>query len=264
MYEPELAFANQLADRAAEIAMSFFGGAFEVRIKPDATPVTEADLAVEAMVRERIAAQFPDDAFLGEEHGRDGAGPRTWVVDPIDGTKNFAAGIQIWGTLIALMVEERPVVGVVGLPAMGERYEAATGLGARLNGSPIHVSDVARVQDAFVLFGTLSWDDRRSEASFLSLAHEAARTRAFGDCWAHMLVARGAAEAMIEEDLRTWDWAAPLVVIEEAGGRVTQLDGSLPADRSSVLSTNQRLHAQIVELLRSQPSPGGSGDEAPG
>src|SRR5436309_7453246 len=125
MYERELAFAGELADRADSISTSFFRGSFRIDRKDDGTPVTEADLAVEEALREALAARFPDDAVLGEEQGMDGGGGRTWVLDPIDGTKNFAAGIQIWGTLIALVEEGRPVVGVASAPALGERYAAA-------------------------------------------------------------------------------------------------------------------------------------------
>src|SRR5262249_3728466 len=133
MYERELAFASSLADRAAEIAMGFYEGGFDVHIKPDSTPVTEADLAVEAMSRSALAEEFPADAVLGEEHGlASGSGSRTWVIDPIDGTKNFAAGIQIWATLLALVEGGEPVVGVVGAPALGERYAARQGAGATL------------------------------------------------------------------------------------------------------------------------------------
>src|SRR4051812_16028680 len=119
MYERELAFAHSLADRAAEVAMGYYLGGFEVHMKPDSTPVTEAALAVEAMIRSRLAAEFPSDAVLGEEQGLVGSASRVWVVDPIDGTKNFAAGIQIWATLVALLVDGSPVVGVVGAPALG-------------------------------------------------------------------------------------------------------------------------------------------------
>src|SRR6266542_3322940 len=252
MYERELEFAHSLADRAAEIAMGFYEGGFEVRRKPDSTPVTEADLAVEAMVRDRLAEEFPADAVLGEEHGRRGSGGRVWVVDPIDGTKNFAAGIQIWGTLLALVVDDEPVVGVVGAPAIGERYGAAAGAGATLNGEPIHAASRSSLEEAPVSLGGLGdWRTGPHAAGFDALTSGAARTRGFGDFWGHALVARGAADVMIEQSLRTWDWAALAMIVREAGGRITQLDGSEPADHGSVVTTNGLLHDIVLELLDS-------------
>ncbi|HXJ62178.1 MAG TPA: inositol monophosphatase family protein, partial [Actinomycetota bacterium] len=218
MYEPELAFALSLADRAAEIAMGFYESGFDVHVKPDSTPVTEADLAVEAMVRSRLAEEFPADAVVGEEHGAAGSGSRTWVIDPIDGTKNFAAGIQIWATLLALVVDGEPVVGVVGAPAIGERYAAAAGAGATLNGEPIHVSDRSSVADSLVCHASIGdWPGGPNAAGFDALTRGAARTRGYGDFWGHVLVARGAAEVMIEAELRVWDWAALVPVVREAG-----------------------------------------------
>jgi histidinol-phosphatase len=250
VYERELAFAHSVADRAAEIAMGFYRGGFEVRQKPDSTPVTEADLAVEAMVRERIAEEFPGDAVLGEEAGRSGSGGRVWVIDPIDGTKNFAAGIQIWATLLALVVDDDPVVGVVGAPALDERYGAAAGAGAMLNGERIRVSDRSSLKEALVSFaGMGDWRTGPFGAGFDALTTAAGRTRGFGDFWGHVLVARGAADVMIEESLATWDWAALAAVVREAGGRMTQLDGSPLAHGGSVLTTNGVLHDEVVSLF---------------
>jgi histidinol-phosphatase len=250
MYERELQFAHSLADRAAEIAMGFYEGGFEVHRKPDATPVTEADLAVEAMVRERLAKEFPDDAVLGEEQGMEGSGGRVWVVDPIDGTKNFAAGIQIWATLLALVDGGDPVVGVAGAPALGERYAAARGSGATLNGERIHVSDRSTLDDALVSFGSIGeWRSGPFAQGFDALTTAAGRTRGFGDFWGHTLVARGAADVMVEESLHTWDWAALAVIVREAGGRMTQLDGSPLSHGGSVLTTNGALHDRVLALF---------------
>jgi len=250
VYEAELAFANELADEAGEIGMRYFRGSFEIRTKADMTPVTQADLEIEEVLRRRIAERYPDDAVLGEEGGLRGEADRVWVVDPIDGTRNFAAGIQIWGTLISLVDRGRPVVGVAGAPALGERYAAERDAGATLNGALIHVSHVHDVTDAFVLFGTIAWKDPRHRDRFTTLAARVARTRAFGDFWGHMLVARGAAEVMIEEELRTWDTAAVQCIVEEAGGRMTSFRGGEIADHGSVLTSNGRLHDDLVRLLR--------------
>ncbi|MEX0833815.1 MAG: inositol monophosphatase family protein [Actinomycetota bacterium] len=250
MFEKELAFANEMADRAGEIAMSVFGGDFEVKAKADQTPVTEADLRIEAMVREALARAFPSDAILGEEEGKTGSADRVWVIDPIDGTKNFADGIQIWATLIGLAVEGVPVAGVVAAPALGERYEAAHGSGARLNGDSIRVSKTESMPEALVAYGGLeAWLGGPREDAFKGMVEDARRTRGLGDFWGHMLVARGAADAMIEPELRTWDTVAVQAIVEESGGRMTTFVGEQLSDRSSVLSTNGRLHDELMKRL---------------
>jgi len=252
VFEEELAFAHELADRAGEIALSFFGGDFDVRMKPDRTPVTEADLAIEAMIRERVHARFPGDAVLGEEGGLEGGGERRWIVDPIDGTRNFADGVQIWASLIALALDGRPVLGIANAPALDERYEGVTGAGARLNGAPIHVSRADRVSRAFVVYsGANEWlGDHPHAAAIGELLLEARRNRGFGDFWGHVLVARGSADVMIESELATWDFAALQVIVEEAGGRVTTFDGAPLEHGGSVLTTNGVLHDEIVARLR--------------
>lgn len=247
MWEDELKFAEELADRADEIGMSYFRGKFEVTRKADHTPVTEADFAIEAMARERLTVRFPDDAILGEEDGMQGESDRVWVIDPIDGTKNFADGIQVWASLISLRVDDRPVVGVVSAPALGERYRAASGLGATLNDEPIHVSDEDQLRRAFLAHGGLwDWMEGPRREQFLNLVGSVRRTRGMGDFWGHMLVARGAADVMVEVELRIWDTSAVQVVVEESGGRMTTLDGEPLADRSSALSTNGILHDEVV------------------
>jgi histidinol-phosphatase len=243
----ELAFAHELADRAAEIGMEVFHRDFEVRRKRDDTPVTEADTRIEAMLRERIAERFPNDAILGEEEGAQGSGDRLWIVDPVDGTKNFAARIPIWATLIALSVEGETKVGLASAPALGERYAAARGGGATMNGRPIHVSGTAALNDALVAIASVGgWLNRPDRGTFLALCEDAGRVRGFGDFWGHCLTARGAADAMMETSLRTWDYAALEVILEEAGGRISQVNASPLADRESVLSANAAMHAEIT------------------
>jgi histidinol-phosphatase len=255
MYEEELAFAIDLADRAGEIGLSYFRGSFEVHEKADRTPVTEADLAIEAAIRAAVRERYPGDGVLGEEGGQEGDASRRWVVDPIDGTKNFADGVQIWANLIALEVEGEPVVGVVNLPALSERYEAARGGGARLNGEPIRVSRADRIPRAFVVFaGMDDWLSGGHAAGIQSLVAEARRNRGFGDAWGHCLVARGSAEVMVELELATWDFAALKVIVEEAGGRISQFDGSPLAHGRSVLTTNGLLHDEIVARLSGSSS----------
>jgi histidinol-phosphatase len=246
--EQELRFAHEVADRAAEISMSFFLSEFQVTQKADLSPVTEADLAVEAAVRELVAARFPGDAVTGEEHG-EGSGDRVWIVDPIDGTKNFADGVPIWATLLALEVDGRPVLGLASAPAMGERYEAVQGEGARWNGREVHVSERA-LPDAFLLFSTIDdWLGGPREQPFRDLVRDTRRNRGFGEFWGHLLVARGAADVMMEPALRVWDWASIAVIVEEAGGRVSTFDGAPPSDGSSVLTANAVVHDEVVRRL---------------
>ncbi|HXY73173.1 MAG TPA: inositol monophosphatase family protein [Actinomycetota bacterium] len=246
-FAPELALAHELADRAAEIAVEVFGREFEVRKKADLTPVTEADTGIEAMIRDAIADRFPGDAILGEEQGLEGSGSRVWVVDPIDGTKNFAARIPVWATLVAFSVDGDTKVGLASAPLVGERYAAVRGQGATMNGRPIHVSSTTKVAEALVSVADLRpWLERPDRGAFLRLCAEAERVRGFGDFWGHMLVARGAADAMLESELRTWDYAALQVIVEEAGGVMTQVDRSPLADGGSVLTANPALHETIA------------------
>jgi histidinol-phosphatase len=248
VFERELAFAHEVADRAAEIALSYFLGEFEVQQKADLSPVTIADITVETVVREMIADRFPGDAVTGEEHG-EGAGERVWIVDPIDGTKNFADGVPIWATLLALQVDGRSVLGLIGAPAMGERYEAVRGMGARWNERELRVSD-RKLEDAFMVFSSVDdWVEGSRHDAFMGLVRDSRRSRGFGDFWGHMLVARGAADFMLEPSLRIWDWAAITVIVEEAGGLVTTFDGKEPSDGSSILTSNAVLHDDIVRRL---------------
>lgn len=251
MYEHELAFATGIADRATDIGMGLFlGDGLEIRRKADRTVVTQADTSIEAMVREQVAAAFPDDHVLGEEEGGgDRATGRVWIVDPIDATANYARGIPIWATLIALQVDGELVMGIVNAPAIGERYEAVRGEGARMNDRPIRVSDIDTLSEAQLFHSGARWFASGPGGGALGLFAGAARTRGFGDFWGHTLVARGAGEAMIEPSLNIWDYAALQVVIEEAGGRVTQLDGSRTSDGGSVVSSNGLLHDEILMRL---------------
>ena len=248
MFDRELAFAHEVADRAAEIAMGYFLGEFSVQMKPDASPVTDADLAVEAMFREEVARAFPGDVVTGEEQGR-AEGEREWVLDPIDGTKNFADGVPVWATLIALHVEGRGVLGVGSSPALGERYQAVRGEGAMWNGRAIHVSERA-LPDAFFVFSSVEdWLGTRRE-EFEGLVRDTRRSRGFGDFWGHMLVARGAAHVMAEAaNLGVWDVAALEPIVAEAGGRLTSLDGE-PWHGGPALSTCGPVHDEVVELAR--------------
>ena len=261
MYEHERSFAGGLADRAADIGMGLFqGDSLEIRRKADFTVVTQADTSIESMVRQQVAAAFPDDHVLGEEEGGSAdAAERVWIVDPIDATANYARGIPIWATLIALQVRGELVLGLVNAPALNERYVAVRGGGARMNDRPIHVSEIDTIADSQLFYaGMKTWlrEPAGEGAAPLALLAEATRTRGLGDFWGHTLVARGAGEAMIEPELNIWDYAAFQVVVEEAGGRVTQFDGSPTRDGGSVISSNGILHDELLTRL-SGTSPNG-------
>jgi histidinol-phosphatase len=252
VFEDEMVFAMELADHAAQTAMGLFRREeLEIRTKADQTLVTEADTSIERTVRERIANVFPDDRVLGEEEGgsHDPSG-RVWVVDPIDGTANFARGVPIWATLIALQVDGRSVLGVASAPALEERYAARRGHGATMNDHRIKVSGVSAVEDAHLLYAELKDMLAGAYAAPLaSMIRASWRDRGFGDFWAHMLVARGAAEIMVDPSLATWDYAALTVIVEEAGGRITTFEGEPVHHGGSVLTTNGVLHDEVLRTL---------------
>ncbi len=251
-YERDLMFAEELADIAAAITLPAFGGRMAVTLKADLTPVTESDLAAEVAMRAAVAAAYPRDAFLGEEQGTTGSGNRVWVVDPIDGTKNFADGVPLWTTLIALTVGGEPVAAVIDVPVLGERFAAALGGGATRDGEPIHVSGTTALSDAFVVHsGIEEWMEDGRLGDLERLARAARRTRGLSDAWGHCLVARGAADALVEhEPCGEWDYTAGKLIIEEAGGRLTTLAGGALHPGCDLLATNGLLHEEIGALMR--------------
>src|SRR5262245_54058068 len=229
----------------------FRGDGLEVRRKADLTLVTQADTSIERMLREQIAAAFPDDRILGEEEGgsHDPSG-RVWIVDPIDGTANFARGVQVWATLIALRVDGEGVLGAAGRPAWGDLYVPRRGDGATLNDAPIRVSDVASLADTHLLLQEfrelLTGADR---GAVLRLVSDTWRGRGFGDFWAHALVARGSAEVVLEPALSVWDYAALEVIVREAGGRVSTFAGEPLRHGASMLTTNGLVHDEVLARL---------------
>jgi histidinol-phosphatase len=256
-YATELSFARDLARLGGRIALGHFRRAPEGRIKADGTLVTEADWAVEAQVRLRIARSYPEHNVLGEEEGLTAAGggaPRsgspTWVIDPIDGTNNYIAGIPIWATLVALRVDDESVVGVCHAPALGETYDAAVGSGARCNDRPIAVDPVTELSRATVFSaGMESFLDSGMGEFYSTLVDRASRSRGFGDFWGHVLVARGAGHIMVEPELNLWDVAALQPIVSEAGGRMTGLDGN-PWTSGPCVTGSEPVHAYVLELAR--------------
>ena len=255
--QDDLELAHQLADRADAVTLARFRALdLQVSTKPDLTPVSDADTAVERELRDLLAVRRCGDAILGEEQGSTGAGPRRWVLDPIDGTKNFVRGVPVWATLIALQEDGVTTVGVASAPALGRRWWAATGLGAYAGASPsqgtrLGVSRVSQLADAHLSYSSLTgWQDQGRLPGLLSLSQRCWRTRAFGDFWSHLLVAEGAVDASFEPEVSLWDLAALQVIVEQAGGRFTDLAGRATADGGSVVCSNGLLHDEVLSALQ--------------
>ena len=256
-YLADLDLARRLADAADDITGQRFGAAdLVVESKPDLTPVSDADTAVEQAIRTVLGAERPSDAVSGEEFGSTGAGARRWVIDPIDGTKNFVRGVPVWATLIALLDGDAPVVGVVSAPALGRRWWAARGAGAWTafaSGEPrrLAVSRVSSLADASLSYSSLSgWATLGRRDAFVALTERLWRSRAYGDFWSYMLVAEGAVDVAAEPELSLWDMAALAPVITEAGGRFTDLDGVDGVLGSNGAASNGLLHQEFLAALR--------------
>lgn len=249
---PDLAFAFELADLADAITLDrYLADDLVVETKPDRSPVTEADRAVEQALRKRIGEERPGHGVVGEEFGADQPGGTRWILDPIDGTKNYLRGVPVWATLIGLERDGAVVAGVVSAPALHRRWWAARGEGSFVNGRRIRVSRVTDLSDAVLSYASLgSWEQHGLGEQFLTLARACWRTRAFGDFWSHMLVAEGAADLAVEPEVNLWDLAAPQVIVEEAGGRFTDLGGTPTPAGGSVVSTNGLLHDRVLATLR--------------
>jgi histidinol-phosphatase len=258
--EAWLAFALEAADLADEISLRHFRRDLEIATKPDRSFVTEADQAIEREIRARIADRWPGHGIVGEEYGTSaGDAPIRWYLDPIDGTHNFMRGVPLFGLLLALERDGELQVGVVSAPALGMRWWARRGGGAwvrRAIGAdagtptPIHVSDLAAITDTHLVYGAASEIARSGRApGFDALIGDVWRDRGFGDFWGYTLVAEGAAEAMVEADASPWDLAAPVVVVEEAGGLVTDFDGRRSIHHRTTLASNGRLHGELLRRL---------------
>ena len=247
----DLDLARQLADLADAITMDRFRAVdLAVQTKPDSSPVSEADTAVERMIRERLAAARPRDTILGEEYGsaEPPASGRRWIVDPIDGTQSYVRGVPVWATLIALELHGEPVVGVASAPALRRRWWAARDRGAygQEAGGPVRelrVSRVAELADAQLCFGgPEEWVADGRLDNLLALSAQMGRTRGYGDFWQYMLVAEGAAEIATDPDVSVWDLAVPLVIVIEAGGRFSDFSGAVTHAGGGGLATNGLLH----------------------
>jgi histidinol-phosphatase len=243
-----LDFAVEVVATAGELTLRWFRSAdLAVDTKADGTPVTAADRAAERLVRERIVDRFPDDGVLGEEEpefaGRSG---RRWIVDPIDGTKAFTRGVPLYSTLLALHDWDGPALGVIGLPALGQVVYAGRGLGCWSDGRPARVSDTATLDGAYVTTsGYNHWPDQ----ALLAVKHAGCQLRTWGDGYGYALVATGRADAMVDPEVELYDVAAMPVILNEAGGRFTTVDGREDAGGGSGVATNGRVHDQLLQLL---------------
>ena len=254
-FAADLAFALRLADAADAVAMSRFDSPdLDVSAKPDATFVTDADIATERAIRDLIEAERPDDGILGEEFGAEGDARRQWIIDPIDGTHNYLRGIPMWSTLIALAVDGVPQVGVVSQIALGRRWWGATGEGAWTNTPDggtrqIRVSDTAALERASVSLQSIQqWDQAGRLEDAIRISRNVWRDRGYGDAWPYMLLAEGRLELVAEFDVKEYDIAAHVPIIREAGGAFTDIDGRSDITTRSSFATNGVLHERLLAL----------------
>lgn len=260
-YSDDLTLAMNLANAADEITMARFDADdLQVSTKPDLTPVSDADTAVETRLRDLLAGHRPQDAVLGEEFGGDQEiTGRQWVIDPVDGTKNFVRGVPVWATLIALIVDGTPVVGVVSAPALARRWWAAEGMGAWRTfstgeASRMEVSAVSAVADCSISLSSLEgWKKVGRREALVELTDAAWRLRGFGDFWSYCMVAEGAVDVAAEPEVNLWDLAPLDVIVREAGGVFTALDGSGGPHGGSAVASNGLLQDAVLSTLNPRP-----------
>ncbi|WGW10514.1 histidinol-phosphatase [Saxibacter everestensis] len=256
-HSEDLRLAHVLADAVDSVTLSRFKALdLKVETKPDLSPVTDADLSAEETLRGQLARTRPRDAIIGEEFGTVGSSNRKWILDPIDGTKNFVRGVPVWATLISLVVDDEPVVGLVSAPALGRRWWASKGTGAwsgssLARASRINVSKVGSLTDASLSYSSLAgWKDRGNLDGMLGLMSSVWRTRAYGDFWSYMLLAEGAVDIAAEPELNVYDMAALVPIVTEAGGRFTSLDGVDGPFGGNAVASNGLLHEEVLRYLR--------------
>ncbi|MDO5032062.1 histidinol-phosphatase [Corynebacterium sp.] len=255
-YKEDLGLALEMAGHADSITMQRFEASdLSVKEKPDMTPVSDADLACEKAVREALKRSRPRDEVLGEEFGgQPSFEGRQWVIDPIDGTKNFVRNVPVWATLIALLEDGEPVVSVISAPALRRRWYAAKGAGAYrvFGGEPrrLRVSEVKDLEHASLAMSSLAgWEERGKRDAFVSLTDETWRLRGYGDFWNYCLVAEGAVDVAAEPEVSLWDLAAPALLVTEAGGRFTNLAGEDGPHGGSAVASNGLLHETVLKAL---------------
>lgn len=254
-YSEDLELAIKLADAADAISLARFRALdLNIETKPDRSPVTDADRAVELALKEILAAERPEDGIVGEEFGNSGSKNRKWIIDPIDGTANYMRGVPVWASLIALSIDGHAVVSVVSAPAMGKRWWAAPGIAktSEIDGTvrDLKVSNIADLEHASISYNNLQlWDSYGYLDRLINLSRQVWRTRAYGDFYSYMLLAEGSLDVVAEHDLKLYDIAALVPIVEQAGGTFTAIDGPLTEETSSVLATNGRLHDTVLDTL---------------
>lgn len=262
VYDDDLRLAHVLADAVERVTVARFRAAdLRVDTKPDLTLVSDADRDAEELLRGQLARTRPRDAVVGEEFEPTGKSPRQWVVDPIDGTHSYVRGVPVWATLISLVDDGVPVVGLVAAPALGRRWWASTGTGAWTGRSlsaakRVHVSGVSRLEDASLSVSSItSWGSVGREEAVLDLARTCWRERGYGDFWSYMLVAEGAVDIAAEPELSLYDMAALVPVVTEAGGRFTSLSGEDGPHGGNALATNGILHDEVLRRIGTAARP---------
>lgn len=244
--------AVEAARQAGQLALRYFDADVTVEWKQDQSPVTVADREAETLLRRSLLGAFPQDGFLGEEFGDSpGNSGFRWIIDPIDGTRNFVRNIPLWGTLVGLEYKGEQIAGVVDVPALGQTYRALRGDGAYRGERRLRVSTIRALSEATIFYTSLSWFARAGcQDLFIDLAMRTQTQRGYGDFYGHVLVAQGCGDLMVEHGVHTWDVAAIKPIVEEAGGRYSDWDGSPSIDRPDVVVSNGLLHEEVLGLLR--------------
>jgi histidinol-phosphatase len=248
--------AVEATGRAGQVALRYFESALNVEWKEDESPVTVADRETESLLRSALASAFPQDGFLGEEHGEQpGTSGFRWIIDPIDGTRNFVRGIPIWATLVGLESKGECIAGIVEIPALRQTYRALRGDGAFRGERRIRVSDVGTLDQAVLYYTSLKWFVQAGlQDAFLDMVKRTYMQRGFGDFYPYALIAQGSGEIMLEHGVHAWDVAAIQALVEEAGGRFSNWDGGVDLFKPDVIVTNGRLHDEVLRLVKAPPS----------
>jgi histidinol-phosphatase len=248
-FAQDLELAIRLADAADKVSLARFRALdLKVETKPDRSPVTDADKATEEAIKAILSVERPNDGIIGEEFGNSGSVDRKWIIDPIDGTANYLRGVPVWATLIALSIDQKPILSVVSAPALGRRWWAAPGVGAwtsDVDGSvrELAVSGIGDLENASLSYNNLQlWDSFCFMEPLMKMSRQVWRTRAYGDFLSYMYLAEGSLDIVAEHDLKIYDIAALVPIVELAGGEFSAIDGPLTEDSSSVLATNGKLH----------------------
>lgn len=245
-----LAFAKEVAVEAGKITLKYFQGTFDVEAKADSSPVTIADRETEKFIRARILAHYPGHGILGEEFGVENAESRfQWIIDPIDGTKSFVRGVPLYTVLVALLIDDEPLVGVIHNPPLGETIAAATGLGCTYNDEPCHVSQTAELSQAWLQCTDYTHLMQTNPKFCTALIGSVGASRTWADAYGYLSVVTGRADVMIDAEMSLWDMACLKPIVEEAGGRFTDLEGKASIRGKNSVATNGLLHDEVLRMV---------------